>query len=385
MMDKFTEIRKLFPVTEKLVHLNNAAVSPCPPFIYREAVRVLEGYGTSGGELEAGWHNRLAEIRGSLARLVGAEPGEIFLSRNTSEGLILAARGFRWRPGDTVVCLQGEFPAVTVPLSLLAGQGVNLRLVPPRPDNTWALEDIEAALDPGVRMLVLSFVEFHTGFRHDLAALGRLCRERDIFFVVDGVQGVGALATDLHAWGVDLLSAAGHKWLLSPEGTGFVFLRREKLDRLDPLFCSWISLEDPFDFLARGVTEARFDKPLRGDARRFEGGTLNVSGFTALGRSVETLLELGSGDIETHILSLGARAAAGLLEKGYEVTSPQGPGRRSGITCFRSRRRNNAELLAGLRICGFSLGFPCGSIRVSPHYYNNEDDIDRLLEALPPE
>jgi len=382
-VDKFERMRKLFPVTGRYTYLNNAAVSPAPPFVTDEAARVLAGYGTSGGEGEAAWHRRISEVRKSVARLVGAEAGEIFFTKNTSEALVLAARAFRWRPGDTVVCLRGEFPANVVPFHLLADKGVGLRLVDPRPDNRFPVEDIAAALDSSTRMLAVSFVEFHTGFRNDLAALGELCRGRGIFFVVDGVQGVGALRTEVRNWGVDLLSAGGHKWLLAPEGVGIAYLRAESLELLEPAACSWLSLENALDFLAGGVQEAEFEKPLLPDAGRFEGGTLNVAGIHALGKSVETMLELGAADIERHILELSARAVEGLLAGGYELLSPQGRGERSGITVFRSARHDMKKLLAGLRRKNFALGFPCGAIRISPHYYNNAADIDSLLEALP--
>ncbi|HUU29445.1 MAG TPA: aminotransferase class V-fold PLP-dependent enzyme [archaeon] len=382
-MDKFARIRKRFPVTRNHVFLNNASVSPAPPFITGEAVSIYKGYNSSGGDLAGSWFRRIPEIRGKVARLVNASSGEIFFTKNTSEGLILAAQGFPWRPGDNVVTLQGEFPAVTVPFSLLSHRGVALRLVPPREDNSYALEDIEAALDDSTRMLVVSFVEFHTGFRNDLASIGRLCREREVFFVVDGVQGVGALQTDVRGWGVDLLSVGGHKWMLSGEGIGFCYLHAGSLEKLEPVACSWLSLDNAFDFLVNDVSEASFEKPLRSDAQRFEGGTLNVAGIFALGKSVETLLELGPRDIENRILSLGARAVNGLIRKGYRVTSPQLADQRSGITCFRSERLDNKSLLHELRRQGFSLGFPCGSIRISPHYYNNEEDIDSLLQTLP--
>ncbi|MBN2290472.1 MAG: aminotransferase class V-fold PLP-dependent enzyme, partial [Candidatus Glassbacteria bacterium] len=224
-MDKFARIRRLFPVTGNYTYLNNAAVSPSPPFITGEAAGVLAGYGTSGGECEGSWHRRIAEVRDSVARLAGARAREVFFTKNTSEAIVLAARAFRWKAGDSVVCLQGEFPANVVPFHLLAGQGVGLRLVRSRSDNRFPVEEIAAACDSTTRMLAVSFVEFHTGFRNDLAALGELCRERGIFFVVDGVQAVGALRTEFRCWGIDLLSAGGHKWLLAPEGVGFACLR----------------------------------------------------------------------------------------------------------------------------------------------------------------
>jgi len=382
-MDKFARIRELFPVTREKVYLNNAAVSPVPPFIGREAALIYEGYALAGGDREGEWLKRVEEVRGRVAQLVGADSREICFVKNTTEGMVLAARGIRWREGDSVVSLRGEFPAVTVPLNLLAGLGVELRLVSPEPDNSFDVQRVAEAMDGSTRMVMVSFIEFHTGARNDLAALGEVCREREVFFAVDGVQGVGALQTAVRDWKVDLLSAGGHKWLLAGEGVGFCYVRRECLDRLEPVTAGWLSVEDPVEFLRLDLEEAPFDKPLRADARRYEGGTLNIAGIHCLGRSVETMLELGVNDIETRILMLGARLVEGLRAKGYRVLSPQGRGHRSGITCFRPERGDARKLLVDLRRRGFSLGFPCGSLRASPHYYNNEEDIDRLLEALP--
>ena len=382
MSNHFAAIRNKFPIKEQYVYLNNAAVAPSPPFITAEAKRIIDGYSSSGGELEAQWHKRIAEIRNSLAELVGAGHDEIFFTKNTSEGLTVAARGYPWQPGDNAVSLRGEFPAVTVPLHLLKARGVELRIVEPRAGNTFSVDDIVASIDSRTRMLMVSWVEFHTGARNDLTALGAICRERGIFFAVDGVQGVGALAARVRDWNADLLSVGAHKWMLAGEGVGFCYINRNKLDTLDPVGAAWLSVEDPLDFLTGGDKPAPFDKPLAADATRFEGGTLNIAGIHALGKSAETMLELGPENIERHILALGAHLVEGLKGFGYEVISPQADGARSGITCFRPVKEEARELLKRLRDKKFSLGFPCGTVRVSPHYYNNEDDIGKLLAAL---
>ncbi len=382
MPDFFAEIRKKFPITGQRVYLNNAAVAPVPPFITAEAKKILDGYSSDGGELEGRWHRRIVIIRGMLATLVGAGGDEIFFSKNTSEGLTFTAQGYPWKPGDNAVSLRGEFPAVTVPLSLLAGRGVELRIVEPEPDNTFSLDNILAAIDSRTRMLIVSWVEFHTGVRNELAVLGAVCRERGIFFAVDGVQGVGALVSRVKEWNADLVSVGAHKWMMAGEGVGFCYLNREKLNLLSPVGASWLSITDPLEFLTGGGDPAPFEKPLAADARRFEGGTLNIAGIHALGKSAETMLELGPEKIEAHILELGELLVEGLARRGYELVSPQGESQRSGITCFRPRNGDAFELLRRLRANKISLGFPCAALRVSPHYYNNRDDIARLLAAL---
>jgi cysteine desulfurase / selenocysteine lyase len=380
--NKFEQIRKKFPVTEQFTYLNNAAVAPSPPFVVEQARQILDGYSSHGGELEGHWHSRIADIRGILAELVGAGSHEIFFTKNTSEGLTFATQGYPWKAGDNAVSLRGEFPAVTVPLHLLGARGVELRIVEPGPDNTFNLDDILAAIDSRTRMLMVSFVEFHTGARNDLAALGAICRERGIFFAVDGVQGVGALACRVKEWNADLVSVGGHKWMMAGEGVGFCYINPDKLDTLNPVGASWLSVTNPLEFLTGGGDPAPFAKPLADDARRFEGGTLNIAGIHALGKSAETMLDLGPEKIETHILELGKVLVEGLLSSGYKVVSPQSDFTRSGITCFKPRNEDAIRLLKRLRGKKFCLGFPCGAIRVSPHYYNNKEDIERLLAAL---
>ena len=199
---------------------------------------------------------------------------------------------------------------------------------------------------------------------------------------MDGVQGVGALSADVKEWNADLLSVGGHKWMLSGEGVGFCYINKEKLEMLEPVGVCLAQRGESPEFLVGGGSPAPFDKPLAADATRFEGGTLNIAGIHALGRSAEVMLELGPVNIEEHILALGRRLAQGLMRMDYDVVSPQGDRQRSGITCFKSRNGDTGELLKRLREKNFSLGFPCGAIRVSPHYYNNYNDIDMLLAAL---
>lgn len=382
-MNRFAEIRKEFPITQNYTYLNNAAVAPAPPFVIDEAVNVLRGYGTEGGELESQWHKRIAEIRKSAARLIGAASGnEIFFTKNTSEGLNLAANSFAWKSGDNVICFDGEFPANAIPFVNLKRLGVEVRFVTPRSDNSFSLDDIREAADSRTRMLSLSCVQFSTGFRSDLGVVGEFCRSRRIFFVVDGVQAVGHVKIDVKRSGVDLLSAGAHKWLMSGEGVGLGYLRRESLDKLDNGSCGWLSLADPLDFLTGRADTPAYEKPLIDSAARFEPGTLNIAGIHALGKSIETMLELGMEEIEKRILALSGLAAEAINRCGYELISPQGVGRRSGINCFRSREKDIKEVLVGLRKEKVSVGFPCGAIRVSPHYYNDESDIERFEEVL---
>ena len=382
-MDRFAEIRNEFPITEKYTYLNNAAVAPAPPFVIDESVCVLRGYGTDGAELEPQWHERIARIRKSAAELIdAASEDEIFFTKNTSEGLNLAANSFAWESGDNVICFNGEFPANAVPFVNLKRLGVEVRFVEPCHDNSFSLDDIKRLVDGRTRMLSLSCVQFSTGFRSDLEAVGEFCKSRGIFFVVDGVQTVGHVKIDVENCGVDLLSAGGHKWLMAGEGVGLGYIRRESLDKLSNASCGWLSLSDPLDFLTGEAETPAYEKPLIGSAARFEPGTLNIAGIHGLGKSIETMLELGMETIEDRILGLSRLVAEAVLRCGYELISPQGEGQRSGITCFRSRDKDIKKVLAGLKREKVSVGFPCSAIRVSPHYYNNESDIERFEEAL---
>jgi selenocysteine lyase/cysteine desulfurase len=240
------------------------------------------------------------------------------------------------------------------------------------------IETLLAAADHWrTRLVALSHVEYASGQRHDLATLGRFCRDRQILFCVDAIQSMGVLPIDVRAMNIDFLSADGHKWLLGPEGAGVFFCRRELLPTLRPLSVGWMNVVNDQDY-------GNYDLTLKPDARRFECGTHNIPGLLALKASLELLLELGVDAVASRLKSLTDRATAGLRLKGYQVISPRDAEAWSGIVSFISPQHDHKTLWRDLRMThNTELALREGRLRISAHLYNTEDQIDRLLAHLP--
>ena len=219
-------------------------------------------------------------------------------------------------------------------------------------------------------------MELFTGFRNDLAALGQLCRERDVLFVVDGIQSVGALKIDVEALGIDYLAADGHKWLMGPEGCALFYTSSRALAQLRVAGLGWASVSTSKDFLD-------YDTRLHEDARRFETGTQNTAGIAGLKAAIDLLLEIGMDTVEERILGLARRLAEGVASRGYEVLGSRRPHEVSGMVAFRADTLSSADIAQALTAASVQLTERAGTIRLSPHLYNTESEIDIVLQALP--
>jgi selenocysteine lyase/cysteine desulfurase len=236
---------------------------------------------------------------------------------------------------------------------------------------------LKAAGHPRTRLVSLSHVEYASGQRHDLGAIGSFCRERGILFCVDAIQSMGALPIDVGAMKIDYLSADGHKWLLGPEGAGVFYCRRELLESTRPLAIGWMNVVNDQEY-------GNYDFTLKGDARRFECGTLNVPGLLALKASLELLAAVGVEGVSARLKSLTDRLIEGLRGKGYLIVSPRGEGEWSGIVSFVSSRHDHGAVARMLRAeHRTEIVVREGRLRVSAHWYNTEEQIDRLVGNLP--
>jgi len=363
-----------FPIKRDLVHFNHAGVCPLPARAAAAVSALAADQRDHGPANYARWHEVADRGRQRLAKLLGARPDEVCYVKNTTSGLIIAAESIPWREGDNVVVADVEFPANVYPWLNLARRGVQTRFVPAR-DSLPSVDDYAAAADDRTRALAVSWVQFATGQRADLAALGELAHSLGAYLVVDAIQGLGALEIDVEEQGVDFLSADGHKWLLSVEGCGVLYVSRRVIEDLEPFWLGWMSVENASDYLNY------HQRPLQG-AGRFEEGSLNMLGIYALDASVGLMLEVGPGEIERRIMQLTDRLIEGLRGLDCEMTSPLGSGERSGIVCFRHERVPSGEIVAGLRERGITTADRMQSVRVSPHFYNDEGQVERMLEAL---
>ena len=371
-----TKYRHLFPITEEYAYLNHASIAPYSVPVAKAMDEFIANRHRRGGLDTPKWEERLEQVRGLTAQLIAATPEEIAFISNTSHGLNIVASGMDWREGDNLIGAETEFPANVYPWLNLQRLGVKVRFAPAR-DNRILVEDIAALMDERTRLVALSFVEFATGFRNDLTAIGQLCRERGIYFCVDGIQGLGALDLKVTQSPIDFLAAGGPKWLMGPIGTGFFYCRQALIEKLVPVRVGWWGVVDRDDYF-------RYDSPLRDNARRFEEGSLNFLGIHGLGASLELLLEVGLPRIEERVLGLTDYLIAGLQERGYHIITPiASPHERSGIVCFNHPLHASEDLEQRLRKARVVISKRSQAIRVSPHFYNDETDIDQLLDALP--
>ncbi|MCS6818235.1 MAG: aminotransferase class V-fold PLP-dependent enzyme [Blastocatellia bacterium] len=373
-------LRRLFPITERYIYMNHAAVSPLPkPTV--EAMRYQTEQVMRHGTVKlAEWWEAIERTRQKVARLVNARPEEIAFLRNTSDGLSVIANGLRWRDGDNVVTAECEFPANVYPWMRLRAYGVELRLAPERNGRVEA-DDLLALVDRRTRVLAISFVQYASGFRVDLERLGEFCRKRDILFVVDAIQGLGVLPFDVERFHVDVFAANGHKWLLGPEGAAVLYISSRVIDRLEPTLVGWMSVRNWMDSIS--ADELTYDLTYRDGALRFESGVLNACGLCGLGASVELLLEVGIERIEEHVSALGRELCERLQAKGYHLVSSRRPGETSGIFCFTHPRYSARELAARLEERGIIVSARLGRLRISPHLYNTREEIIEVATHLP--
>lgn len=368
--------RSFFPVARELVYLNHAGVAPISTRVQEALARfAAEAVRRGAFRYDAFFDAEIERVRGRAAALLGARADEIAFVKNTTEGLGIVAAGLDWRPGDRVVTCDLEYPSNVYPWWALRDRGVETVMLRSH-DGRLPLERVEEALrDPAVRLLTLSSVEFGSGFRHDLAALGRLCRERGVLFCVDAIQSLGCLPLDVVACGIDFLAADGHKWLLSVEGCGVFFCARHRLEQVTPRIVGWRSVADPHDF-------DRYQRALRPDAGRFEEGTPNAPGLFALGAAIDLLLELGVDAIAQRVLGLAQRAAAELEARGATLRSPRADDERAGIVSFTWHDEEPGYTAARLRARGIFVVARRGGVRASPHFYNDEAELAALAAAL---
>jgi len=373
-------VRRLFPITQRYIYMNHAAISPLPKPTVEAMTHHAEQVMRHGTVKVVEWWEAIERTRQQVARLVNARPEEIAFMRNTSDGLSVVANGLRWREGDNVVTAGCEFPANIYPWMRLRAYGVELRLAPER-NGRIEVEDLLALVDRRTRVLAVSFVQFASGFRVDLERLGEFCRRRDVLFVVDAIQGLGALPFDVERFHVDAFAADGHKWLLGPEGAAILYVSSRVLDRLEPTLVGWMSVRNWRDSISE--EELTYDLSYREGALRFESGTLNACGLCGLGASVELLLEVGISRIEEHLTVLGRELCERLQAKGYRVVSSRRPGETSGIFCFTHPHYSAQELVARLEQRGIIVSARLGRLRISPHLYNTLEEIVEVATQLP--
>jgi cysteine desulfurase / selenocysteine lyase len=392
------EARRLFPGTADAVFLDAACVSVAPSTAveavadFARSVAVCAERDASAAHVAMDRRRDRAVVEG--ARLLGADVRDVALVESTTHGLNIAAQSIPFDPGDNVVISDLEFLQVAIPWVKLRERGTIAEVRLAR--NLGGALPVEAfarVIDERTRAVVVSSVQWSNGYRVDLAGLGRLCRECGAYLVVDAIQQLGAVELDVRETPVDLLVAGGHKWLNSPFGCGLLYIDVGALATLRQPSWGYLGLESPEGgwprYFSAPSTSPLRDYEFPAAAKSFEiGGTANYPGAVALGASLALVNELGIDRVGSHVLALAGRLQEELRRYGVRVVTPPEPETRSGITTFlvSDERAENERLLASLLderiLVSIRYMSGVGGIRVSTHYYNDEKDLDMLLEAL---
>ena len=367
-----------FPVARDTIYLAHAAVCPLPACA-RDAVSDYAAACTSGDQEEFMPTNLLRDTRQLAAGLLGAELREIALVGPTSLGLSFIAQGLDWQPGDNIIVHGDDYPSNVYPWMALAEKGVELKRLEPSEPGRIEPEEVFTLVDSRTRMAALASCHYVSGYRIEIDTIGRELRSRGILFCVDGIQTIGAFPTPVEH--VDFLAADAHKWMLGPCASGVLYVKHEMQARLKPVVQGWHNLNCP-DFIARETLDY---KP---DSRRYEAGTANLLGIVGHRASLQLLNALGLDNIATDLLTKRRRLVPGLLAKGCDVMHAEVPeANASGIVTFHKPGEDMTALAEQLGQAGFKVSLRVmrdGSrlIRLSPHFYNTDAELDRLLEVL---
>jgi cysteine desulfurase/selenocysteine lyase len=370
-------IRKLFPALQKYTYLNSAAIAPLPTVAVEAVHAQLKDVSENGSTGFTNWIATKQRARELVALMLNVRAEQVAFMRNTSDGFASVANGLKWQKGDNIVSFAREFPANFYAWRYVRDAfGVELRLCPER-DGRIDLEEFINLIDANTRLVSISAVQYGSGFRADLERIGQAARKVDALFAVDIIQAFGALAFDLPAQSVDIAAGASHKWLCSPEGGGMLYLSERARERVEPTLVGWISVDTPWDF-------ENLEQPFKPNALAWESGTGGASLFYGLEQSLKLLHETGAEKIESYLEELSDYLCELLAGKNYEIVSSRARGEKSQIVCVRHLNgltsNDVAERLQNENIIVSPRG---DRVRIAPHFFNNREDVERLIEALP--
>jgi cysteine desulfurase / selenocysteine lyase len=371
------EVRGLFPITERAVYLNHAAISPLPTPTLRAIEAQLKDVHENGSTNFRSWLTVKEQARELLANLLGGRPEQVAFMRNTSDALSTVANGIKWGHGDNIVTFSREFPSNIYPwLRIRDAFGVEVRMCEEHASRI-DFDELESLIDHNTRVVAISHVQYASGFRVDLERLGRLVRHRDALFVVDVIQALGVVPTNVEAEFIDVAAGASHKWLLAPEGVGYLYLSDRARERIEPTLVGWVSVPNPDDYL-------NFEQGWNRGALAWETGTGPAALLHGLKASLELLSRFGVQNIANYLEELTGYLCEGLRGKRYEVVSSRAPGEKSQIVCLRHAEGLSAMALYHRLNSRRIVTAPRGDrLRIAPHFYNSPADVDELIKALP--
>lgn len=375
---------EVFPVLAKRDYFNHAGVAPMPRPV-ADAIRGFVNHFEHDAFCGFDFAAPMQIVRHTAAAMLNARDDEIAVVQNTSEAVAHVALGLDLSPGDHIVSAEVEYPANIYPwMEACRRSGAHLVRVAETVGVNGQVRVTEDALldacdNPRTRVLAISHVQWGSGQRMDLSRLGKFCNQRGILFSVDAIQSMGVVPIDVKRDHIDFLQAGGHKWMLGTMGAGVMYIRRDKLDRLRPNVVGWGSVVDPLNWEDVKYT-------LQPDAKRYEYGSPSMASVVGLGTGMQMLAAIGIARVHARVKRLGDRFAAGVAELGYHVVTPRAPANPdtcSGAVCFVPNNSDAKSIYHALsKDHATELAFRCGRVRFSPHFYNTDEQVDRLLEKL---
>jgi cysteine desulfurase/selenocysteine lyase len=375
-----TDWRKEWFEIEDATYLNAAAQSPLPRVAVQAAAQALEWKKFPHTMPEGVYFDLPNRVRASLAKLIGGAAEEIAITTGTSSGLAAVAAGLDWKPGDEVLIARGEFPAhFTAWLPMEARHGLKVIVVEPR-QRFLTADDFIDHVGPRTRLISTSLVRFDDGALLDAARVARACHDAGALLLLDAAQCAGAMPIDVRALGADFLTASGYKWLLSPYGTGFFWAREELIEQMRPGPFYWMALEDAekFHTLSTGIY-----KVSKGARRWDSPETASFTNLSAMDASLALLLRIGVQAVWEHSRRLTSLMIDHLPRDRFVLASPASADNRGTYACVAARKQEKtAQLFEKLRAAQIFVSLREGTLRISPHLYNSERDIDRLLAVL---
>ena len=373
--------REEFPVTREKVWFDTATYGPLSVSNVRAQTKLLEGMMLGADPPGLGhWWDGANEVRGKVGQFIGCDPTDIALLRSTGEGISLVSLGLDWRPGDEVVLYDQEFPSDVYPFLALEKKGVKVVFVADRGRHRFDADDVADVMSDRTRVVCISLVNCYHGFRAPVEQIAELCRRRGCLFLVDAVQGAGVLPISVGSFGADLVTAHGYKSMCAGYGISFCYVSPQLRESLEVVAPGWKNIEDA------PVISKQLDYNLRyaDSARRFEPTVQNLAGMYGLGASIDVFAAAGPDQIADWVLSLTRALAEALDGNGYRVVSSSRPGEMSSIISAEVPGGDPVPVHRRLAEQKIKCAVRDGRLRFSCHLFNNREDIERLIAALPP-
>lgn len=368
------EVRQQFPfINNGIIYFNHASTAPISLSVREKLCELLKDKSENNIDDYSNFLKVYEETKSILGKLINSHSDRIAFVDNTSTGLNILANGLKWNPGDRILLNDIEFPANVYPFMNLKKYGVEIDFVKSK-NGIVTAEDLIENIKPETKLISVSFVQFLSGYKIEIEKLGKFCRDRNIIFSIDGIQGIGAINFDVENFYVDFLSCGTQKWLFGAQGLAFIYLTEELQRKISPAYLGWLSVENAWDLL-------NFKMELKSTANVFQGGTLNTIGIYIFNTSLKLLKDFGFDKIEERVISNTKYLRKRLNEIGISCLIDEvGETYFSGITTFKVD--DSESLFKYLEnkkiICSLREGF----IRLSPHFYNTFEDIDVVVNSI---